>query len=55
MACKASSALDEYKCNGRKVYIYFLEVWMFLPVEVSDLHEKPGVIAIKTFFKLVLL
>ena len=27
---------------------------MFLPVEVSDLHEKPGVAAIETFFKLLI-
>ena len=53
MACKASSALSEYRCNGRKVSIYSLEVWMFLPVEVSDLHEKPSVAAIETFFKLL--
>ena len=26
---------------------------MFLPVEVSDLHEKPGVTAIKKFLKLL--
>ena len=27
---------------------------MFLPVEVSDLHDKPGVAAIETFFKLLI-
>ena len=54
MACKANSALGEHRCNGRKVSINCMEVWMFFPVEVSDPHEKPGVAAIETFFKLLI-
>ena len=46
MACKTNT--DKM---GEGLHIYSLEVWLFLPVEVSDLDEKPGVAAaIETFF-----
>ena len=40
---------------GGKVSIYSLEDWMLLPVEVSDLPERPGVrvAVIETFYKLL--